>query len=177
MNNWQSEHRKTINSFLSFLNSKTDNFILKGGTALLACYNLDRFSEDIDLDSMDKNIINYIDAYCTQNNFEYRIAKDTDTSRDRLRDLYDVCFICNKYYDQLSDISISLLRSAVEYKGIEHFDYIIQTQQDELIDTNKLASDFLETYNLLGLLYDKDEKQIISSYVPKNNKSDFEIDR
>lgn len=43
------------------------------------CYNLDRFSEDIDLDSTNKNIKKYIDNFCKKNNFQYNIAKDTDT--------------------------------------------------------------------------------------------------
>jgi predicted nucleotidyltransferase component of viral defense system len=37
-------------SYLLLLNKRTDQFILKGGTALARCYGLDRFSEDIDLD-------------------------------------------------------------------------------------------------------------------------------
>lgn len=50
MKDWRPEHGKTIYSFLEYLNKRSDNFILKGGTALLTCYELDRFSEDIDLD-------------------------------------------------------------------------------------------------------------------------------
>ena len=43
-------HKKVIIDFLNYLNSQTDQFILKGGTALMLCYGLNRFSEDIDLD-------------------------------------------------------------------------------------------------------------------------------
>ena len=39
-NDWRDEHRKVIDSFLEFLNKKSEEFILKGGTALLTCYNL-----------------------------------------------------------------------------------------------------------------------------------------
>lgn len=43
-NDWRDKHQNVINEFLNFLNKKTDDFILKGGTSLLICYNLDRFS-------------------------------------------------------------------------------------------------------------------------------------
>jgi hypothetical protein len=46
------------------------------------------------------------------------------------------------------------MRSAVEYKGLEHFDYIIKDQHDDLIDNEKLSEDFLEMYDRLGLMYD-----------------------
>jgi hypothetical protein len=85
------------------------------------------------------------------------------SGRDKLRDLYDVSFICNHYFDQLEPQTIALMRSAIEYKGIEQFDYIIQEQHDELIDEKKLAEDFLFMYDKLGLLYDEKEKQLLSS--------------
>ena len=55
---------------------------LKGGTALLFCYGLDRFSEDIDLDGAKKlNLENRIRAALTRctSGFDLRVAKDTDT--------------------------------------------------------------------------------------------------
>lgn len=55
------------------------------------------------------------------------------------------------------------MRNAIEFKGIEQFDYIIKTQPDELIDASKLAEDFLSMYDRLGLLYDERERQIINS--------------
>ena len=82
--------------------------------------------------------------------------------RDRIRDLYDLTFICNNYFDQLSPQTKSLMRNAVEHKGIEQFDYIVREQSDELIDTVKLAEDFLGMYDLLGLLYDEHERDLIT---------------
>lgn len=41
MKNWRPEHGKTIYDFLEYLNRESDDFILKGGTALLTCYELD----------------------------------------------------------------------------------------------------------------------------------------
>jgi len=40
---WRKEHGEAIAAFTKYLNEKTDNFVLKGGTALYLCYNLDRF--------------------------------------------------------------------------------------------------------------------------------------
>ena len=216
MNDWRLEHGKTIHSFLEYLNKSSNDFILKGGTALLACYKLDRFSEDIDLDGKSKNIGEIVKGFCETNEFSYRIAKDTDTvkryminygnigkplkvevsfrrreigaeetttingvlvynlntlcimktnayiGRYKIRDLYDISFICNNYFNQLTPQTISVLRSAIEYKGIEQFDYIVKEQHDELIDESKLANDFLSMYDKLGLLYDESEKQIMS---------------
>lgn len=64
--------------------------VLKGGTALLVCYGLDRFSEDLDFDSPIKlNIENKIKkalqlSHVNIENFD--IVKDTSTvSRIRIR--------------------------------------------------------------------------------------------
>ena len=57
------------------------NCVLKGGTSLLLYYNLDRFSEDIDLDSISSNpnISNDIEKIIKEKNWNYRIAKNIDT--------------------------------------------------------------------------------------------------
>ena len=62
---WQIEHKKVILDVLRALNKETDAFILKGGTALMTCYKLDRFSEDIDLDSTHKRMKEYPKVFCT----------------------------------------------------------------------------------------------------------------
>lgn len=213
---WQKKHAEVISRFLKHLNAITDNFILKGGTALMTCYDLDRFSEDIDLDSTAEGIETIVDGFCKSQGFAFRVAKDTATvkryminygnegkplkvevsfrkkiilpdeineiggiavyridslcamkanaysGRDKIRDLYDLVFICGRYWDELSAQIQSIVRNAVEFKGIEQFDYLINDQQDELIDTNKLADDFLRMYDKLGLLYDEREQKIIA---------------
>ena len=218
MSNWQQPHGEVITAFLSELNQFSENFILKGGTALMACYGLDRFSEDIDLDGIglgsNKSIKNIVDRFCKKHDYTYRVAKDTETvkrymldygaqgkplkieisfrrrsiqpqsytkiegvqvytldelcimkaaaysGRDKIRDLYDIAFICNNHFDDLSSATISLLQNALSHKGIEQFDYMIRTQVDELINNDKLAIDFLETFDKLGILFDEDERQI-----------------
>ncbi|MDR3270246.1 MAG: nucleotidyl transferase AbiEii/AbiGii toxin family protein [Peptococcaceae bacterium] len=211
MNDWRASHGKVISDFMLYLNSQTDKFVLKGGTALHLCYALDRFSEDIDLDGRVKGLIELVGSFCKKYGYEYRVAKQTDTvercmihygnegkplkieasyrrreiavsetqvidgilvygieelcvmkvnaysGRDKIRDLYDVTFICKQYFDCLSTQTVALLRNAIEYKGIEQFDYIIRDQNDELIDNDKLAEDFLAMYDRLGLMYDRSE--------------------
>jgi predicted nucleotidyltransferase component of viral defense system len=222
MNNgvrWQKQHRAAIVSFLKYLNSQTADYILKGGTALLVCYGLDRFSEDVDLDGMSTNIGSIVSEYCDKRGYFFRTVKDTDTvkrymvnygdakkplkievsfrkkdiseneytnikgitvytieslcvmkanaysARDRIRDLYDLTFICKTWWGEISDTAKIFVRNAVEYKGIAQFDYMTQTQADDLIDKDKLADDFLNMYDKLGLMYDEKEKLIIDAAV------------
>ena len=210
---WQIEHEKVICDFLKYLNSFSDEYVLKGGTALLTCYNLDRFSEDIDLDSNNKNKIKkFVDTYCSKNKYIYRIAKDTDTTkrffihygnvihplkievsfrsiilnsdctkingikvysinklmnlklnayntRDTIRDLYDITFIAKHYWDSLTPEIKSNLNESLHYKGLEHFDYILYTSNDNLIDKDKITVDFLELINKFNLAQ-KDELEL-----------------
>ena len=208
---WQIEHEKVIYDFLKYLNSFSDEYVLKGGTALLTCYNLDRFSEDIDLDSKNK-IKKFVDTYCSKNKYIYRIAKDTDTTkrffihygnvmhplkiemsfrsiilnsdctkindikvysinklmnlklnayntRDTIRDLYDITFIAKHYWDSLTPEIKSNINESLHYKGLEHFDYILYTSNDNLIDKDKLTVDFLELINKFNLAQ-KDELEL-----------------
>jgi len=62
--------------------SHRDNYVLKGGTGLLFCHGLDRFSEDIDLDGIRPvRLEKCIEAACNESGLPctVRIAKDTDT--------------------------------------------------------------------------------------------------
>lgn len=206
-NKWREKHFEVISDFLERLNKETDDYILKGGTSLMMCYHLDRFSEDIDLDSTNRRMIgDFVKWYCSYYDYSYRIAKDTPTvkrfmiyyggvekplkveisfrkkytnrdevsninginvyninqlaimkanaytGRDKIRDFYDVCFICNNYWDELEDSVKSIITTALEYKGFEQYEYIIKDQKDILIDNDKLLDDFLNTCNKLGLL-------------------------
>jgi predicted nucleotidyltransferase component of viral defense system len=217
MRDWSKQHREVIISFVKYLNAKTDSFILKGGTALYLCYDLDRFSEDIDLDGKEKGLTALVDEYCAENGYSYRSAKNTAivercfinygnegrplkieasyrradipieetkvlngirvygieplcamktnayAGRDKIRDLYDITFIRNNYFDRLSSQAVALLRGAVEHKGIAQFDYVVRNQPDELIDNDKLASDFLEMYSRLGLLLEDNEREYLEN--------------
>lgn len=216
--NWRELHGTVINKFLTHLNNKTDSFILKGGTALSQCYNLNRFSEDIDLDARKENILHHVQDFCKKYRYDFRVAKDTATvkrcfihygneekplkvevsyrnqrlsvvdvkkingisvysidklaqmksnaynARDKIRDLFDIAFIVNHYYDDLSNVTLGIIADALQYKGLEQVDYVLATQRDELIDSDKLIESFLQMHEKLGLMYDDNEKEIISEY-------------
>lgn len=207
---WKVMHYEIIKDFMSYLSANAGNkYILKGGTSLMLCYGLTRFSEDIDLDGFDSNFIKYVDNFIKSfsnkyPSISYRVAKNTDTvkrvfihygnikplkvevsyrrkqlntnevtvinnivvyniqtilsmklnafnHRDKIRDLYDIVFIYTNYINYLNDYLICMLRDAVEYKGLEQFDYLVKNQKDDLIDNDALASAFLTMYYNLGL--------------------------
>ncbi len=204
---WKPKHKEIIDDFLQYLNRKNRDYVLKGGTALMECYGLNRMSEDIDLDGTDKeSISDIVKSYCGDRGFKYRIAKDTDTvkrffinygndshplkieisyrqktiqgskkttinginvysvesiavmkasaynARDKLRDLNDITFIVNNYSGLLSAPCLALVSDALSFKGLEQFDYLTKVQEDELIDVEKLAEDFLQAWDKLGLI-------------------------
>ena len=57
MEDWKMKHRGIMVLFLRFINNLSNDFILKGGTALMLCYSLDRFPEDIDLNGFNPNFL------------------------------------------------------------------------------------------------------------------------
>lgn len=220
MEPWKIKHEEVIREVLSYINNKTDDFILKGGTALRQCYGLDRFSEDIDLDSTNKNIEKYIKEFCEISGYTYNKKKDTDTvkrfminygndskslkveisyrkksldncfrnningievydidtlsfmkaaayaGRDRIRDMYDIVFICNNYLNELSDNAKTALQEVLINKGIEQYDYLIREDQDPIIDKDKLLEDFLRAWDKIGL---ESEHQEISKNIQKED--------
>ncbi len=72
--------------------------------------------------------------------------------RDKIRDLFDCSFIVNNYYDKLSFTTINSYISTFQHKGLDQLDYLVETQQDPLIDTNNLVESFLKANDRLGLL-------------------------
>jgi len=203
-------HRKVIDETLSAINSiKHNPYVLKGGTALMTCYGLDRFSEDIDLDApagtaFHGGLYEALESLCEIKGYNLRKAKNTETvqrvfihygsdkplkvevsyrrktidntlvtnvggiqvytidqlcmlkcsaylSRDKIRDLYDVTYICTRFKDDLSPASLNELQNVFEYKDLDQFDYLVRTQDDPLIDVDKMETAFLESYEILGL--------------------------
>lgn len=191
--------------------AKTKNpYILKGGTALRACYGLDRFSEDIDLDAPRKttsprHFFSVVNQFCKKYKYTFRKAKDTATvgrvfinygsekplkievsyreetidsqaitikygfqvytipylavlkayayrPRDKIRNLYDISFICTHYFHDLPYWAQETLKLALQYKDLDQFDYLIHTQFDPLIDINKLETEFLKAFKIARLL-------------------------
>jgi predicted nucleotidyltransferase component of viral defense system len=77
---WRREHFNMIVTFMQYLgqyNNPQSGFVLKGGTALMLCYNLNRFSEDIDLDGYMGGIEELILKFAKWAGVKYRTAKNT----------------------------------------------------------------------------------------------------
>ncbi len=75
--------------------------------------------------------------------------------RDKLRDLYDLSFICEKYVNALSRTTKLAIASALAYRGLDHFEYMVATQEDPLIDKDRLLDKYLKMHDSLGLLVSK----------------------
>lgn len=88
----------------------------------------------------------------------YRISRLAEmkasaySQRDKIRDLYDVSFICTHLLDGLDQAAVRALTNALIFKDLEQFDYIVRTQSDPLIDPGRLEGMFLESFGRLGLL-------------------------
>lgn len=67
------------------------------------------------------------------------------------RDLYDLTFIIEHHYDELTKSAIKAAQCALEYKDVGQFDYLTQTQHDPLIDIDELADSFLNALDKVGL--------------------------
>lgn len=205
MTEQQEKQKQIMKDLLQFINRHSDQYVLKGGAGLMFGYGLDRFSEDIDLDSNDCDTVKkLINLFCVEKGFECSIEEDDDLLqrfmirypeskkplkvaisfrtldipdevvtindgiavykinelsnlklstyllRDRLRDLFDLCFICNNYFNDLTAGTILLLSDVFIRGGLKHCDYLIYRQHDELIDKDKLRASFLEAFGKLG---------------------------
>ena len=189
---------------LSQINKHSDRYVLKGGTSLLFCYGLNRFSEDIDLDAVGTTV--GINRILGRYKWNYWVAKDTKTvkrymvhyggekplkieisyrnnaidssryyrhsngilvydidnitmlkikafdNRDKIRDLFDLVFICQNYWGTLCTYNQNNIIESFVRKGLEYFDYLCKTQNDEFIDKEILGYNFLDVLNKLGLL-------------------------
>ncbi|WP_454961711.1 nucleotidyl transferase AbiEii/AbiGii toxin family protein [Eggerthia catenaformis] len=99
--------------------------------------------------------------------------------RDKIRDLFDLSFIINNYYNDLDKSTILNVQQALAYKGLEQFDYLAETQQDELINKDDLADSFMNALDKLDLLVDSDVlKRRNSNFFPADlqNEEDSELE-
>lgn len=228
-----AKQKAVMKDFLQYLNEQQKNpYILKGGTALMFCYGLDRFSEDLDFDaprlgSGQGQFFKTVRKYCNSRGYALREAKDTQTTkrafitydspdnplkievsyrresipessfilkdgikvydldtlallkanayigRDKIRDLYDVSFICTELYSCLREETKNLIGATLAYKDIEQFDYLINTQSDPLIDITVLEDRFLRAFENLGLLVETAENDIIACMQEQKPKGVF----
>jgi predicted nucleotidyltransferase component of viral defense system len=206
----QSQHRDVLVDFLQYLNQRSQDFVLKGGTALAQCYGLDRFSEDVDLDAIPGiSLRQFIAGYCEMKGFEIphnkyprseiretynlhyagdaryikievshrpsyltqeaTVSKDgvlvydidnlailktlAYTGRAKARDLYDVAFIVNEYFDNLSEQTKQMIYTAFAYnEGMERVDWIIVTDPDPYVAVNKIYDRVIRMFDQLDIL-------------------------
>ena len=130
-----------------------------------ASYRLREIHEE-DIDRINGILVYKIEPLCVMKAGAY-------SQRDRIRDLNDLTFIWKNYREQLSRQTIALLRTNFTHKGIDQFDYLIHNQQDELIDKKKLADEFLELLDGLGLLYSEEERNLLEEV---ENDDEYEPD-
>ena len=203
---WHKAHRKVELDLLRSL-GPDGGLVLKGGTALMLCYGLDRFSEDLDFDAASPGVstIDKVRRFCDEAGYEAFVKKDTPTvqrltvhyggerplkvetsyrracvapeetavvdgiltyklpalatmklhayaMRDRVRDLYDVSFIVNEKWGELTEDVRSAYRYALAVKGLEQFDLVLAQEPDDLVDQDALVERFLAAHGKLGLL-------------------------
>jgi len=71
--------------------------------------------------------------------------------RDRLRDLYDLCFIGISHRDKL-ERRRRIIGDCLFYRGSDYLGYLEKLDPDPLVDTGRLRRRFLELRSYLGLL-------------------------
>ena len=70
---WKETHKSVIEAFLGTLNNMSNAYVLKGGTALMECFGLNKFSVDVDLDSIDhESIFNIVKSFCKTHGYSPR---------------------------------------------------------------------------------------------------------
>jgi predicted nucleotidyltransferase component of viral defense system len=106
--------------------------VLKGGTALLLCYGLDRFSEDLDFDSNKKlNITNRVSDTLSRYTEKHtiKISKDTDT--------------------------VQRLKIHYSKNGLERFLKIETSFRDSFQNEDTVIIDGIKTYQINNLIDQK----------------------
>ena len=106
--------------------------VLKGGTALLLCYGLDRFSEDLDFDANKKlNIINRVSDTLSKYTEKHtiKISKDTDT--------------------------VQRLKIHYSKNGLERFLKIETSFRDPFQNEDTVIIDGIKTYQIKNLIDQK----------------------
>ncbi|MEG0998416.1 MAG: nucleotidyl transferase AbiEii/AbiGii toxin family protein [Clostridiales bacterium] len=105
------------------------------------------------IDEEESTEINGINVYKIENILGMKL--NAFQNRDKIRDLYDIVFILKKYSNEIPNNLINQVKDAFSWKGLDYFDYLIETQADDLIDKDKLAQDYLDMFEKLDLLNDR----------------------
>lgn len=157
-------HGSIIQNFIIYLNNNSKQYALKGGTALLLCYKLDRFSEDLDFNGRNKTeMYRIVVAFCKQHNFRYNVKKDTSS----------VFRIMIRY----SDNTNSILKIEVSFRDRNYINnttyingiltYNIDTLFNTKLNAGGSRNKIRDIYDLLFIITN------YTSYVAYNNKAKF----
>ncbi len=163
-NTWKEKHKQIIEDVLTAINAKSSKYILKGGTSLMECYGLSRFSEDIDLDSTDKETIDQIVAeYANSRGYTYRIAKNTDTVKRFMLDYGGK----NEFGDKPLKIEISYRRKNIPDQEVTNINNIAVYTLDNIatMKANEYASrdKIRDLYDIVFLINEKYD--VLNPYV------------
>lgn len=87
----------------------------------------------------------------------FGMKTDAYSNRDKIRDLYDLSFIINNYYDELSSENIIRFEDTLDRKdGLDQLEYVIRTDiGDNLVNRDELETMFLKMYEKI-----KDKKDL-----------------
>lgn len=82
------------------------------------------------------------------------------SNRDKIRDLVDLCFICDNYFDDLSEETKGLIRETFQYKGLDQLDYLLNSEKDLPFSQDDIIDSFLEANDRLGLISEENEQMM-----------------
>lgn len=75
---WYKQHKKCMDDFCNFLFKRSNDHILKGGSALLYCYGLSRVSEDLDFNCYKDDLLDFVIEFCNKHGYLYNVKKDSE---------------------------------------------------------------------------------------------------
>ena len=148
---WQKDRIDIIKKILPKLG---ENYVLKGGTALLLYYGLDRFSEDVDLDSIsgNMNILNKLKTI-GQNKWNMIIKKDTETVFRVMVDYgatnnygdYDLSYFLKKQPEKFTKDMLIDFKERMDYKNLDTLSYLLKEEfeKNELKDISKNSEEIV----------------------------------
>ncbi|RLA51940.1 MAG: hypothetical protein DRQ98_10895 [Gammaproteobacteria bacterium] len=157
----QKEHELVMNALCQGFHKKALPMVLKGGTALKLCYGLDRFSEDLDFDSMKplnlEHSIEEIFGRLGKGQPKFRkpvisLTKKTDTVR-RYRIIYGDSInlkIETSLRGTPDDKDIIELNGILTYKV-----FVLIKQKLRALQGRTTARDFHDVVFLYGNFYDE----------------------
>lgn len=141
----EGEHVTLIKDVLKsiFESNASSEIVLKGGTALLLYYGLDRFSEDIDLVASKVNIGPVIREYAISKGYTLRITTDTKTVKRYMLD-----------YGEDSSLKIEVsYRGDIDWENVKEFEKVNVYSPTKLM-VMKVNAFLSPTWNKIRDLYD-----------------------